>query len=146
MGCHPSTQVAHPSHFVALRGQGGRVAGRGTGSHANGSLAPPHGTRTVAEDARCSLLLALLALLRLQLCRRIELRLVRVWLWATEPPQRPSAVGATAATAAAGRAAAATATVVRAAAAMKAAARAAAATAEAGSVEAATVEAAGRRQ
>ena len=117
------------------------MAGRGTGSHANGSLAPPHDTRTVAEDARCSLLLALLALLRLQLCRRIELRLVRVWLWATEPPQRPSAVGATAA-AAAGRAAAA----VRAAAAMKAAARAAAATAAAGSVEAAMVEAAGRRQ
>ena len=118
------------------------MAGRDTGSHANGSLAPPHDTRTVAEDARYSLLLALL---RLQLSRRIELRLVRVWLWATEPPQRPSAVGATAA-AAAGREAAATATVVRAAAAMKAAARAAAATAEAGSVGAATVEAAGRRQ
>ena len=121
------------------------MAGRGTGSHANGSLAPPHDTRTVAEDARCSLLLALLALLRLQLCRRIELRLVRVWLWATEPPQRPSAVGATAA-AAAGRAAAATVAVVRAAAAMKAVARAAAAAEEAGSVGAATVEAAGRRQ
>ena len=124
------------------------MAGRGTGSHANGSLAPPHNTRTVAEDARYSLLLALLALLallRLQLSRRIELRLVRVWLWATEPPLRPSAVGATAA-AAAGRAAAATVAVVRAAAAMKAAARAAAAAEEAGSVGAATVEAAGRRR
>jgi len=32
----------------------------------------------MAEVARYSLLLALLALLRLQLCRRIELRLVRV--------------------------------------------------------------------
>ena len=121
------------------------MAGLGTGSHANGSLAPPHDTRTVAEDARCSLLLALLALLRLQLCRRIELRLVRVWLWATEPPLRASAVGATA-TAAAGRAAAATVAVVRAAAAMKAVARAAAAAEEAGSVGAATVEAAGRRR